>query len=497
AEENYRHALSANPHFADAHCNLAYLLYEKGRYDEAAGYFRQALATEPSHFDSLAGLAHATAESGDYAASADALKKALAIQPSDADLWNDLGNAMLALENHQAADAAYLNALKLQPDSCLAHYNYANFLLQQNRIDEAARHYRSALTIEPEHIEARINLASCAKLLGDLDTAVATYREIVARNPDSAQNHLNLALALLSQGNFKEGWQVHESRLNFPSEQARVYPYPRWSGEALAGKSILIWGERGYGDEIQFARFLPALRALGAHVIFECRTELYDLLQRANLCDQLVLQNSAPISHDIDYQLPLLSLPLMLGIDSLSKLPNKAFLSADPALAEYWKTQLAEQTKMRVGLVWAGNPQHKNDSNRSIPFHVFSRIAQRSDMAFYSLQKNSGQWDCNGLGITDHTDKLKNFSDTAALIENLDLVISVDTAVAHLAATMGKPTWVLIARDYDWRWLADRSDSPWYPSVRVFRQCKVADWKQVLEDIDQALSRWFTLGPQS
>lgn len=493
AEANYREALSINPNFAEAYCNFAYLLYENKRFDEATDHFRKALGAEPGSFDALMGLAHALAETGQYAASTDALKKALEIQPSNADLWNDFGNAMLMLQDYRPAEAAYLNALTLGPDSCRAHYNYANFLLQQNRVDQAHYHYRCALTIEPEHIEARINLATCAKLLGDLDAAVGAYRKILCRNPDSAQNYLNLALALLSQGNFKEGWQVHEARLKFPSEQARVYPYPRWSGESLEGKTIFIWGARGYGDEIQFARFLPALRELGASVILECRPELCDLLRRSKLCDRLVLPNFAPISGDIDYQLPLLSLPLMLGIDSLSKLPNEPYLNADPELEEYWKRRLVDEPRMRVGLVWAGNPQHKNDASRSIPFSVFAHVAHGSDIAFYSLQKDCGGRDSSDIRITDHSGELENFSDTAAFIENLDLVISVDTPVAHLAAAMGKLTWVLIARDYDWRWLANRPDSPWYPSVRLFRQSKVGDWGSVLEDVKQALSHWLTV----
>jgi tetratricopeptide (TPR) repeat protein len=472
-----------------AHCNLAYLLYEEERFAAAAEHFRHALAIEPSQFDALVGLAHASAERSDYTTSADALKKALAIQPSDADLWNDYGNAMLKLEGRQAADAAYLNALALQPDSNLAHYNYANFLLQQNRVNDAADHYRSVLSVEPDHIAARINLASCQKLLGDLDAAVATYRQVLQRSPEPAQNRLNLALTLLSHGNFKEGWPLHEARLEFPSEQARVYPYPHWSGESLAGKTIFIWGERGYGDEIQFVRFLPTLRALGARVIFECRLELHDLLQRANLCDKLVIANSASIDEGIDYQLPLLSLPLLLGIDSYSGLSSNPYLSADAVRASDWKKRLGDQARLRVGLVWAGNPQHQNDARRSIPFAQFSCVSQRSDIAFYSLQKNSGQWDCSSAGITDHTDEFNNFSDTAAFIEHLDLVISVDTAVAHLAAAMGKPTWVLIAADFDWRWFAERHDCPWYPSVRLFRQCKPGDWGRVLEEVNQALSR--------
>jgi tetratricopeptide (TPR) repeat protein len=470
-------------------CNLAYLLYEQGQFDAAADYFRRTLATEPSRYDALVGLAHASAEIGDYPTSADALKEALTIQPADADLWNDYGNAALKLQDHQAANAAYLKALALQPDSSLAHYNYANFLLQQNRVEDAAGHYRFVLSVEPDHIAAAINLASCEKLRGDLDAAVAIYLHVLRRSPDSAQNRLNLALALLSQGNFKEGWPLHEARLDFPSEQARVYPYPRWCGESLTGKTIFIWGERGFGDEIQFVRFLPALRALGARVIFECRPELHDLLQRANLCDKLVPLNAGSIPDDIDYQLPLLSLPLLLGIDSYSKLSSHAYLSAEPAIAEKWKARLGDQTKLRVGLVWAGNPQHLNDARRSIPFSQFSRIAQRSDIAFYSLQKNGAQWDCASVGIIDHTEEFSNFSDTAAFIENLDLVVSVDTAVAHLAAAMGKPVWVLIAADFDWRWFAERHDCPWYPSARLFRQTKAGDWDQVMEDANQALSR--------
>ncbi|WP_277183212.1 tetratricopeptide repeat-containing glycosyltransferase family protein [Caballeronia sp. BR00000012568055] len=393
---------------------------------------------------------------------------------------------------HAQAEIEYRHVLSLLPDAAEAHSNLANVLEVLDRLPEAETHVRIALCLNPALAEAHYNLGSLMRQQGRLKEAEAAYRQALALRPDYFDATFSLATLLISIGEYEEGWMRYESRYMHPlfvhgrsRELLRCEP---WRGETLAGKSLLVWQEDGLGDMIQFARYLPMLKAAGARrITVACVGALHRLIASVDGVDA-VLDHDTAQSQRFDCWTSLMSAPHHFGT-RLDTIPAPWPVRAEAASIEKWRRALdALPGKRRIGLVWKGNPKHHNDENRSLPsLSTLAPLWSVPDVSFVSLQKGAHETD--DAPVLPLGALTTDLADTAAIIAQLDLVIGVDTSVAHLAATMGKPCWILLPeRDVDWRWMHQRDDSPWYPqTVRLFRQWGEGGWTRSIERVRRAL----------
>ncbi len=356
--------------------------------------------------------------------------------------------------------------------------------------------HRRAIALKADFPEAYTNLGNALKGQGNIAAAIAACRQAIALNPDLPDAHHNLSLTLLLNGEFAEGWREYEWRWQTKQLRPRGFAQPLWSGEAVDGRVLLLHAEQGYGDMIQFCRYVPLVAARG-RVVLEAPRALVRLFSGLAGVERIVVQGDPLPAFDL--HCPLLSLPRAFAT-TLETIPGGVpYLGTDPAQVSAWRDRLAGLARLRVGLVWAGEPRATDrirgavDRRRSISLGHFARLAGVGGIAFVSLQKGEAAAQTRspppGLRLHDWTGELEDFADTAALIAALDLVISVDTAVVHLAGALGKPVWLLNRFDTDWRWLLDREDSPWYPTLRLFRQHRPGDWAGVLERVAAALRR--------
>jgi len=347
--------------------------------------------------------------------------------------------------------------------------------------------YRALLGRKPDHIEARTNLGNSLLALGRPEEAIRCYRRTLDDDPDSVEAHWNLGVANLLLGRFEEGWKGHEWRFRQKDARARQFPQPMWDGSPLRGRSILLHSEQGLGDTLQFVRYAPLVKQRGGHVILECQEPLYRLLAGVRGVDRLIARGR-PLPR-FDCHAPLLSLPGIFRT-TLATLPGKVpyIRVAREEVGRWHRTieaRMGARSGLKVGLTWAGNPGHKNDRNRSLPAHELAALAGLDEVVFFGLQKGSAGG-C-GLDTIDLLEPASDFLDTAAILLNLYLLISVDTSVAHLAGALGKPVRTLLPFAPDWRWMLGRDDSPWYPSMKLYRQIRRKDWAEVLERVKMGL----------
>ncbi len=481
AIEACRKAIALKPALAEAHINLGRALLAAERNDEAIEAFQAALARKADSAEAQANLANALYRAHRPQEAAAAARQALALNPKLADAYVTLGITLREQGEIDAAAEALRRATELAPEDARAQSNLANALLDQDRPEEAEAAFRRALALDPDLVEAHSGLGYLLSNLKRFDEAIAECERAIALKPDFAEAHWNQGFAYLLQGDFERGWEKYEWRKRHPRYAAAYtsFPAPTWEGEDLKGRTLMIHAEQGLGDSMQFIRYAEPLAAKGARVIVACDKILISLFSRVRGVSQAV---------DKDGTLP----PFDLWIDQMS-LPRvtrtrvdtipapESYLSADPRRAAAWREILPAGTK--IGLVWAGNPLHSNDRRRSMPVDAARTIVETGGLAFVSLQVGAKSREVERfapLPILDVTARLKDFMETAAAVDGLDLVIAVDTAVAHLAGGMGKPVWVLLPHDPDWRWLVSRpDDSPWYPSMRLFRQPRPGDWPSV------------------
>jgi len=477
-------------HFAQA-------AYRQKRYPEAATLYKQALAaaTDPSaRLDLQTSLGNAYLHQGQSRRAIAQYQAVLAQAPQRGNVRNNLGVALRQLGRHPEAIAHYQFLLQQQPTAD-AHYNLANALRDEGQLNAAIYHYRQAIEQQSDYGNAWNNLANTLKDAGRVDEAIACYRHTLALAPDHASAHYNLGYALLLKGDLGAGFAEYEWRWRVANFKApRACPQPQWDGSDLNGATILLHTEQGFGDAIQFSRYVLLVAQRGGRVLIECRPPLMRLLSTVPGVTQVVSRDAPTPPFDV--HAPLMSLPHILGttlatvpapIPYLSA-PAEGFTLPEPA----GDASAAAAPPLKVGLVWAGSPTHKNDAHRSCPFMYLWRRLRSPGITFYSLQKGDRTRDladyCDGQWpMIDLSDRLQDFADTAVAIAQLDLVITVDTAVAHLAGALGKPVWVLLSHPCDWRWLGDRPDSPWYPTARLFRQTQPGDWAELLGRVRQAL----------
>jgi tetratricopeptide (TPR) repeat protein len=492
ALDSYEQAARLRPGYAEALFNCGNALLDLKRPEEAAASYGRALELDPGNADTLNNLGNALRDLKRPAEALARYEQALQLRPGLAAALNNRGNALQDLGRQEEALASYEQALQVNPDYVDALYNGGNALLALGRLEEALACYDRGLRFQPAHANALCNRGNALQGLRCREEALASYAQALQINPGLVEAHCNESLCRLTLGDWRGGFAKYEWR--WESEACatakRNFPQPLWLGqESLQGKTILLHPEQGFGDTIQLCRYAKRVAALGATVLLEVQPALKTLLAGVAGASQ-TFASGEPLPA-FDCHCPLMSLPLAFGT-RLDTIPAESFyLRADPLRAARWQARLGEKALPRVGLAWSGSALHANDRNRSMPLVQFGKLAA-GPAQFIGLQKELRAIDRLILerrpGIAYHGDGLADFAETAALIANLDLVIAVDTAVAHLAGALGKPVWLLLPFSPDWRWLLGRGDSPWYPSARLFRQAKPGDWDGVIAEVAGALA---------
>ena len=485
-------AVALLPAFAEAHNNLGIAFQGQGKLDDAIGCFRRAVALKPEYHEAHNNLAIALRHQGKLEEAIDSARRAAAIKPDYHEAHLNLADALQAKGRLDEAIACYRHVIALAPGCFEAHNNLGVALAGLGRSDMAIGSYQHAIEVEPNYHAAYNNLGLALQSQGKLREAEDRYRSALRVKSDYPDAHANLSMLLLLEGRFEEGWAEFERRGTVRAWQNRPRDFvqPIWRGEDIEGRTLLISAEFGFGDTIQFCRYIPLLAAR-ARVILEVQRPLVRLVSGLPGAAQVIAYGD-PLP-PYDYYCPLMSLPRVFGTTLESIPAGIPYLSADPVRVAHWRERLADLSGLRVGLAWAGNPNLPRDRQRSIPLDRLADLADVKGVAFVSLQKVDGALQTRSFGpgaiLHDWTDELVDFAETAALIENLDLVISVDTSIVHLAGALGRPVWLLNRFDTCWRWLLDRDDSPWYPTLRQFRQPQRDDWSSVLKDVQAQLER--------
>ncbi len=498
AIDAFDHALQLDPRYVEAHYNRAIALQNLERFEDALAGFDAAAGLRPGYQAAQIGGARTSLRLGRPDDALAAFQRAVDNDPGNTDLLNHCGLLQRQLGRLGEALATFERALQARPDFAEALSNRGLVLHELDRHVEALIDYDRALQIKPELTDAHVNRGNALRELLRHEDALAAYQRALDIKPDLESLYLNESLSRLVLGDLARGWPRYEWRWQTDQSVAPVsqFTQPLWLGkESLEGKTILLHAEQGMGDTIQFCRYAKLVADEGAKVLLAVQAPLKPLLENLEGVDRIIVPGELP--PPFDYHCPLLSLPLAFGT-TLETIPRgRGYLRVagprfDGRLAA-WRARLGAQDRPRIGLVWSGNANHKNDRNRSIALSSFARIL--SDRArFISLQNEIRAADATWLeqrpAIERFDRELIDFAETAALIANLDLVISVDTSVAHLAAAMGKPVWLLLPFNPDWRWLLEREDSPWYESVRLFRQTRSAHWDDTLSRVGQEIERF-------
>ena len=525
AAKAFSEILILEPFNSSAYLFLGIINYRLGNHDFSIEFLKKTLEIDTDNSIAHYNLGIAYSAKGQFDKALDCYKITLNIDPNFAAAYYNIGNILI--QNRQAGKAIeyFKNAIRLNPNFEPAYYNLGNIFMEMQQTDDAIDCYRNALKIDPNFVFAFNNLGNALREKGKLDEAIACYQKVLNLDPGLAQTYTSLGLALhekgmisdalnnyqialkldpalpeahwnlahifLLRGNFKKGWEEFEWRWKLKGYYQYKIFQPQWDGSNISGLTILIHDEQGFGDTIQFARYIPMVAQKGARVIIGCRKELVNLLKNVEGVSK-VIERGKPLPQ-FDIHCPIMSLPLKFNT-TIEKIPAATpYISPDPLLIQIWRNLIShDDCNLKVGLVWAGRREHKNDRNRSGSFDIFSSLIQLNNISFYNLQKGEAAKQFKnqhqGTILTDYMESIHDFSETAALIENLDLVITVDTAVAHLAGALSKPVWTLLPFSPDWRWMLDREDSPWYPTMRLFRQPSPGDWESVIGRVQESLS---------
>ena len=451
-------AIAANPRSAESHYVAGRLFEVEGRLPEAEASYRAALERAPG----------------------------------DARTHNNLGCVLHMQGRIDEALAAYRRALDLDPAQPQANQNYASIVRDTPTLEQAIAGYLQQIAANPNDAAAHNNLANTYRELGRYAEALASYQRAIAADPGYAEAHFSRSFVLLLRGDYPEGWKEYEWRWNVSTYNAplRRFPRPMWDGRAIADGAVLLHSEQGFGDTLQFARYAELVAERCPSVVLLCQPELKTLLRSVRGVTSLVAEGEAvpPFAAHA----PLMSLPHLFGT-TLESVPWQGpYVHADPARAASWAASLEPGSgRLKVGLAWAGRAEQWDDRKRSITLAALAPLGQATGAEFYSLQKGAGAEQASappqGMRFHDLTARIQDFADTAALISHLDLVITIDTSVAHLAGAMGVPTWVLVAHAPDWRYHLERSDNPWYPTMRLFRQDRDGDWSGPIARVAEAL----------
>ena len=510
AETGYRAVLATAPAHPVALCSLGMLAMQIGRGDAAVQLIERAIAVAPDYAEAhnSLGAVHASAGRNDQAEPC--FRRAIAADPNGFEALRNLGTLLVATARAAEALPYFERAVAIQPLPPEIAINHAQALAAHDRLEEAETLLRACLAARPASPSPATNLGTILQAQGRLNEAIAMFEEAVRRAPNDGDTHYNLSIALLLAGRFADGWREHEWRRHKKQTglATRRYPQPLWDGQPLNG-TLFIYGEQGLGDIVQFVRFLPdaAARAGGGSfaqaggvsfapaggVSFESPPRLHRLLRSMDNRAGIEFRGTPPATFDA--HAGLMSLPHLFGIglDAIAAAAHP-YLAAEPVLIARWRQRLGPKNEFRIGIAWQGTPTFANDAQRSIPLRHFAALAAIPGVRLYSLQKGPGseQLAAFGAPVVDlgpELDIADAFVDTAAVIASLDLVITSDTSLAHLAGALGAPVWTLLSFAPDWRWLTDRDDSPWYPTMRLFRQTMRGDWAGVFERVAAAVAK--------
>jgi FKBP-type peptidyl-prolyl cis-trans isomerase 2 len=433
----------------------------------------------------------ASQDKGLYDDAINSYHEAIRLNPTHAEAFYNLGVALQKKGNIDHAVVYYEIAIGLNQNLTEAHYNLGVAFKEKGKSDEAVLCFQRVIHLNPDHSGAYYNLGGMHVSEGKYEEAVQCYHKALELKPDYAEAHWNVALINLLHGQFEEGWKGYEWRWKLEGISIqRKFSRPQWEGSDISGRTILIYAEQGFGDTIQFIRYAPLITQRGARVIVECQKELASLISRVKGVDQVIVQGE-PLP-DFDVYCPLLSLPLVFNTNIKNIPADIPYIHTDPLLINKWRDKInSDNKKIKIGLSWSGDPAFKSDTIRSCNLEDFSPLAHLESIELYSLQIGQASDQIRnspgGIHLVDYTDSIHDFADTAAFIANLDLVISVDTAVAHLAGALGWPVWIILPFAPDWRWMLDREDSPWYPTMKLFRQPLKSDWGSVMHRIEDFL----------
>lgn len=494
ALESYDRALALQGDFPEAHFNRGLTLDAMGQAEEALQAFDRALALRPQYAEAHNSRGIVLQTGKQIEAALASFEAALEARPDYTDALSNRGAALHALGRHDESLASYDRSLALRPEHAEAWYNRGNTLRSLGLLHAAVTSFSQAINLRPDYPEAYVNRGLVEQDLGQVDGAIRSYERAIDLKPSHVEAHWNLSLALLVQGDLVRGFDKYEWRWQRPS--VRLPPdshlRPRWTGqEPLAGRRLLLRSEQGFGDTIQFCRYAQLCAEQGAEVILEVQQELVPLLQSLTGPAQVIARGTALPAHDL--QCPLLSLPHAFRTSASGIPAPLRYLAAEPARREAWQARLAPLARPRVGVVVSGSPTHGRDKERSLTLHDLLTEVDLP-LQWVSLQKECRKGDLATIraraDIAWYGTALADFADTAALIEAVDLVLTVDTSVAHLAGALGKPVWVMLPFSPDWRWLWHGSTTPWYPAMRLFRQPTRGDWPAVFAEVRGALAEW-------
>ena len=495
AERLCRLILDAQADYFDALLLLGAIAAQTRRLQEAVELLSRAVRVNPKSAEAYSNRGNALADLRQYEAALESFERAIALRPDCPDFYVNHGNALSDLERYEAALESFDRAIALKPDYAEAYSNRGGALRGLKEHNAALESYARAIALKPGYAEAFYNRGNTLRDLRRHEEALENYEWAIEHGVDYALAHWNLALCHLQLGDFARGWKEFEWRWKTAPfvQYQRNFAQPLWLGaQPLAGKTILLHSEQGLGDTLQFSRYAGLVAALGARVLLEVQPPLLRL-HAGRHADVLVLPMGAPLPA-FDYHCPLMSLPLAFKTDLQNIPASTPYIRSDAACLAHWRNKLGIQTKPRVGLVWSGNAKHTNDRNRSIALaELLSLLSDRAD--WISLQKEVRVTDAELLatstGVRHFGEQLADFTDTAALVDLMDVIVTVDTSVAHLAGAMGKTVWILLPFNPDWRWLLNGENSMWYPTARLFRQSAIGDWPGVIRRVTAELERHF------
>ena len=489
AQSLYVELLQRHPAHFDCLQRLGWIAAQSKDYALAVDYGCRAIEAKPQSALAYLDVGSAMFGLGQYQASIECLDLAISLDAKCAQAYNNRGLALKALKQPQAAEASFQTAIALDPSQAQAWLNLGTLARQLDRHEEALASYDQAIALQPGYAQAYFNRGNVLQDLGRLDEAIAHFDQALVLEPSMADVHWNKAVCLLLGGHYAAAWPLYEWRwVNHQATAASpVDSLPVWDGrQSLAGKTLLVQSEQGLGDTIQFCRYIPLLAAQGAKVVFEVDPPLEALMQTIEGVGATVLKGAPSAARAAaDYRVLLMSLPLHFGT-TLDTIPNpEKYLDVPPAQIHRWGQRLGTRRNKRIGLVWRGSPNHQNDDKRSIPVETLL-AALPPGFDYVSLQFKPSAQEQHMLaahGVLVVADDLNDFADTAALCAQLDLVISVDTSVAHLSGALGVPCWVLVAHSPDWRWLLGRKDCVWYRKTHIYRQPQAGRWDSVLQEV--------------
>ncbi|MGD9719620.1 MAG: tetratricopeptide repeat protein [Pirellulales bacterium] len=493
--------LARAPNHAETHNHLGALLAERGQLAAAIQHFEIAVRLRPQWTEPRQNLEQARVNelnqrglaqvaAADLAGAIACYRQALVLRPDDVASRGNLGNALKLQGQFEEAAECFVGLLAQAPQLGAAHYSLGTVRCKQGRHAEAEQHLRRAIELQPQDSQSYCELGRVMLEQNRVDEALSAYRRAVECAPASAAAHFHLAFALLLAGDFAAGWREYEWRLKLPRVRPVSLTEPEWTGSPLAGRTLLVRGEQGFGDALQFVRFAETLERAGATVVVECHRALARLLATCPGVSQTLASGEPPPV--IDCHVAMQSLPGLLAVTAESFPAKVPYLSVDEESIERWRSRYVPGDSFRVGIAWQGDPGHVNDCNRSFPLERFAQIARLPGVQLYSLQVSATGREqlpavVDAWPIVDLAPRLTDFYETAAAMQHLDLVITCDSAPAHLAGALGRPVWVALPFAPDWRWLLNRQDSPWYPSMRLFRQPRHGDWEGTFRQIEAAL----------